>query len=422
MILMADASIPTRNIQSSSADRAMTIASEILNNYQRGPYPTVDCHSSRRAKWVLPPMEWIIAVWQPAQPVPQRILVAGCGTGNEAFALRDRFPDSEIVGIDFSSHSIKLAKKSQRNRRSQKNIHFAVCDLTSSKFTEIGKFDFISCHGVLSYVPQAVKALRNIRRCLDRNGVFYVGVNGAGHYATAWRQVLPSFGIAINRISDGARLRKTLALLDTLSESDICSIARQEPVYLSGDLFGPLIRNLPLRDWSEICEQAGLHLLASHAASRGFHSVINKGIFHLLMPRSRADLAQMLDILQPASFHRLLFANRRRATPPWSNGNELLEWRPLLASHLRNRRWPRHHGQWETLRHLKIKMAATNTLIELRVAEWLLEILRNSQGLLSLRQILRVVESRFNCALLQRQLYLLHHLDVLSLEEPALAE
>ena len=363
-----------------------------------------------------------MAAWQPAQSVPHRILVAGCGTGNEAFALRDRFPDSEIVGIDFSSHSIELAKKSQRNRRSHKNIHFAVCDLTSSKFTEFGKFDFISCHGVLSYVPRAVKAVRNIRRCLDSNGLLYLGVNGAAHYGTAWREVLPSFGVAIDRMSDGAGLRKILGLLDTLSESDICSIARREPAYLSGDLFGPLIRNLPLKEWTEICAQAGLHFLASHAASRGFHSVINKGMFHLLMPRSRADLAQLLDILQPTSFHRLLFGHRRRPIPPWSHGNDLLGWRPLLTPHLRNRRWPRRRGQWQTLRPLTIKMPATNTLIELQVPEWLLEILRNSQGLLPLRQILRVVESRFTFALLQRQLYLLHHLDLLSLEEPASAD
>jgi SAM-dependent methyltransferase len=402
----------------------MAIASEILRNYQRRPYPSVDLNRSRRAKWALPPMEWINAVWQPIQPIPAQILVAGCGTGNEAFALRDRFPDSEIVAIDFSSHSIDLARQSQRDRRSKKKIHFVVCDLIGRKFTEIAtrKFDFISCHGVLSYVPRADKALRNIRRCLASNGVFYLGVNGAGHYSAGWRRVLKRLGFEVNQMPNCPGLRKTLALLDTISETEICSVARAEPAYLSGDLFGPLIRNLPLRDWVDISTRAGLHLLASYAASRGFRSAINNETFHLLVPRSRADLAKILDILQPASFHRLVFAKRPRATPPWTSGNELLDWRPSLAPHLRNRRWPWHRGRWETLRTVKIRTPATNTLIELRVAEWLLEILRNSQGLLSLRQILRSVGSRFNSVLLQRQLYLLHHLDILSLEEPASAK
>ena len=190
---------------------------------------------------------------------------------------------------------------------------------------------------------------------------------------------------------------------------------------MSGDLFGPLIRNLPLRDWVEMGARAGLHLLASKAASQMFRSAINNESFTFLVPRSRADLAQMLDILKPVSFHRLLFANRRPPAPPWEKVSELMKWRPLLAPHLRNRRWPRHRGRWETLRDLKIKTPATNALIELRVAEWLLEILRNSQGQVSLRQVLRGVGTAFNVRLLVQQLYLLHHLDVLSLEEPASA-
>lgn len=402
----------------------MAVASEILKNYEWRPYPSVDPKVSRHAKWALPPMEWVNAVWQPAKSVPARILVAGCGTGNEAFALRDRFPNSEVVAIDFSARSIGLAKQSQRNWRPKRKIHFAVCDLVGGKFPEIatGKFDFISCHGVLSYVARAKKALRNIRQCLEDDGIFYLGVNGAGHYSTAWRRVLESLGFEVNQMPDRAGLRKTLALLDAISETEICSIARSEPAYLSGDLFGPFIRNLPLQDWVDVSAQVGLHFIASDAVSRGFRPAINNETFDLLMPRSRADLAQILDILQPTSFHRLLFAKRPYPTPPWKNANELLDWRPLLAPHLRARRWPRRHRRWGTVRDLKIRTPATNTLIELRVAEWLLEILRNGHGRLSLRQILRAVGARFNSALLKRQLYLLHHLDVLSLKEPASAK
>ena len=369
-------------------------------------------------------MEWINAVWQPAQAVPARILVAGCGTGNEAFAFRDRFPDSEIVAIDFSPHSIDLAKRSHRNRHCKRKIRFAVCDLTGSRFSEIapGEFDLVSCHGVLSYVPQTGKALRNIRRCLSRNGVFYLGVNGAGHYSTAWRRVLQTLGFEVNHLQDGPRLRKTLALLDTIADTDICSVARREPAYLSGDLFGPLIRNLPLTDWVAMATRAGLHFLGSRTTSRGFREAINNGTFHLLMPRSRADLALILDILRPAWFHPLLFSKREHRNPPWTSENALLDWRPRLAPHLRNYHWRKRRGRWETLRPLTIKTAAMNTVVELEVPEWLVEILRNSHGLLSLRQILRAAERRFNSALLQRQLYLLHHLDVLNLEEPASAK
>jgi SAM-dependent methyltransferase len=367
-------------------------------------------------------MEWINAVWQPARSFPARILVAGCGTGNEAFALADRFPASEIVALDFSPHSIALAKNAQRRHASKRKIRFAVCDLASNRLKKIapGKFDFVSCHGVLSYVPRVDKALENISRSLAADGAFYLGVNGAGHFSTAWRQVLPGFGFDINEMRDCARLRNILALLDTVSGTEICALAKKEPAYLPGDLFGPLVRNLPLRDWIEISARAGLHFLASEAASFMFRSAINNKSFHHLIPRSRADLAQMLDVLRPTLFHRLVFAHRAAARPPWTDVNELLDWRPLLVPHLRKYRWPTRRGHWETLRDLKIKTSATNTLIELRVAEWLIEILRNSDGRRSLRQILRTAGARFKPAVLQQHLYLLHHLDVLSFKRPAL--
>jgi hypothetical protein len=270
-------------------------------------------------------------------------------------------------------------------------------------------------------VPKIEKAFANISSCLASDGLFYLGVNGAAHFSASWRPILHRLGFDINEMLDGARLRKTLSLLDNLSATEICSIAKREPALLSGDLFGPLIRNLSLRDWVAMCARADLHFLASAAVSFFVRPVINHGSFPHLIPRTRADISLLMDILQPASFHALLFCKRPPSSPPWANVGALLHWRPLLAPHLRKHRWPRHRGAWKTQRTFKIKTPATNTLIHLRVPEWLLEILRQSQGQRPLRQILRLIGGRINYRELQQQLYLLHHLDVLSLEEPASA-
>ena len=145
-------------------------------------------------------MEWINAVWQPPRDFPARILVAGCGSGNEAFAFRGRFPQSEIVALDFSPRSIALAKSSQRRSPHKRRIRFAVGNLASLKFKAIafGKFDFVSCHGVLSYVPKIEKALANISSCLASDGLFYLGVNGAAHFSASWRPILHRLGFDIN--------------------------------------------------------------------------------------------------------------------------------------------------------------------------------------------------------------------------------
>jgi SAM-dependent methyltransferase len=191
-------------------------------------------------------MEWIAAVWQPARPSPSRILVAGCGTGAEAFSLSRRFPHSKIVAADFSPRSVAVATDLQRRMPAMKNIHFMVGDLTMQKFARTAErgFDFITCHGVLSYIEN------------------------------------------------------------------------------------------------------------------------------------------------PVSFHRAVFMAQPEALPPWDNPDKLPAWRPVVTPALREHRWPTRRRAWHTLRNLKIKSPATNTLIELSLPEWVLEILRGCDGTRPLRAIL----------------------------------
>src|SRR5437870_5768593 len=124
----------------------MGVAKQVRKIYERRPYPSVKTGGCRRPRWRLPPMEWINAVWEPSQPFPARILVAGCGTGYEAFALGHRFPRSEIVAVDFSRTSIAIAKKLQRRMSRTRSIRFVVADLAgrSLKKAAGGEFDFIS--------------------------------------------------------------------------------------------------------------------------------------------------------------------------------------------------------------------------------------------------------------------------------------
>src|SRR5215471_7903226 len=72
--------------------------------YEERPYPAVDDRMLKDRRWRLAPIEWINALWKPGGKgaAPERILVAGCGTGHEAFQLSCRFPRARIVAVDFS--------------------------------------------------------------------------------------------------------------------------------------------------------------------------------------------------------------------------------------------------------------------------------------------------------------------------------
>ena len=324
----------------------MAIASKVRQIYEERPYPRINQRALRGMRWKLAPMEWIDAVWQPAQPAPGKILVAGCGTGAEAFALSRRFPRSRIVAADFSPRSIAVARDSQTRASGMQNIRFLVADLTNPKFVRAvgGSFDFISCHGVLSYVPDAENVMKTLAGCLAAEGALYIGVNGGAHPSAPWRKVLSGFGFEMETFRDGGKLRKILALLDSLLGVGSFHIARQDSGYLAGDLFGPPMLNLPLADWVQMGRNAGLHFRGNHTSHDLLRPAINNGSSRDYSCRVLAPVEVcrgLLDVLIPLPFHRAVFARQMEKTPPWEEPAKLLAWRPRVAIEaFRRDRWP----------------------------------------------------------------------------------
>lgn len=393
----------------------MNIAGAVRRSYQKRPYPAV--RSERQ--WELPPLPWIKTIWQRRQPA-KRILIAGCGTGSEAFVLCHRFPDAEIVAIDFSPRSIRAAKDSQRKNRRLRRIRFAVCDLTNSRLPKIvgDSFDFASCHGVLSYIPRAHQVLRNLARCLEPEGVLYLGVNGETHFSESWRQVLPRFGIKVIDFQETRSLRQLLKLFDVLFGRDSGLKVCDEAWYLAGDLFGALIQNWSLSKWGRLYRAAGLHLLGSYSIFRPLRAVFADELYHFLIPRSRAEVIELIEMLRPTSFHRLILSRQPELRPPWQELDTLRYWRPVITPLFRQQ-WPQKRQQWMTVRNLKMKSPSTNTLVELRMPEWQIELLRRSDGSNSIDDILQSLPVRMLRCSLRDQLYLLYQLGAINLLPPA---
>lgn len=106
-----------------------------------------------------------------------RVLEIGCSDGGNILRFAELYPKSYTLGIDLSPVQINSAQK-KLDKLKLKNIEFkamSVTDLDES----FGKFDYIICHGVFSWVPDFVRdaILENGKKLLDKNGLFFISYN-----------------------------------------------------------------------------------------------------------------------------------------------------------------------------------------------------------------------------------------------------
>jgi len=397
--------------------RLDTARQRIRQIYEDHPYPGPERVG---IEWRLAPMAWMQALWRPGAEAtpPRRILVAGCGTGAEAFAVRRAFPAADIVAFDFSDRSIAEARRTQRRRRGAP-VRFEVADLASPRLGRIvGRdFDFVSCHGVMTYVPEPQRALGNLARCLAPDGALYLGVNGSRHRSVALRQVLPMFGVDPGRFVESPSAREVVRLLDALLPS-FERIARPSAPYLASDVFGPLFHNWPLARWVEVAHGAGLHFQASYTSQRQLRPLVERGLCERLAPRTRAEVSLLLEIAQPAGFHRVLFTRQPPASPPWTEPLQLIHWRPVRTRLYRSRLPVRTTTRPRTF---TFRSRAINTMVSAELPSWSVPLLRDGNGARSIGAILRRVGTGPDPHELAPHLYLLHQLLILNLLPPRTA-
>jgi 2-polyprenyl-3-methyl-5-hydroxy-6-metoxy-1,4-benzoquinol methylase/methyltransferase-like protein len=106
-----------------------------------------------------------------------RILEIGCAAGGNIIPLAARLPGAACLGIDLSRVQIEQARR-RAGGLGLRNIelrHQSVTDLGDGD----GRFDYVICHGVYSWVPADVRAaiLRVCARHLSENGLAIVSYN-----------------------------------------------------------------------------------------------------------------------------------------------------------------------------------------------------------------------------------------------------
>lgn len=113
----------------------------------------------------------------PPSPARCRVLELGCASGGNLIPMGATLPESTFYGIDLSGEQVREGLESIRalgltNVRLEER---SILDLDESA----GEFDYILCHGVYSWVPEAVqeKILAICARQLAPNGIAYISYN-----------------------------------------------------------------------------------------------------------------------------------------------------------------------------------------------------------------------------------------------------
>lgn len=126
----------------------------------------------------------------PADLETASVLELGCAMGGNLFPLALKYPKANFVGMDISGEQIKVAN-TNKGDLGLTNIEFFQGDIAALD-KKIGKFDYIICHGVFSWVPEPVRdsILAACQNHLSDNGLAVISYN-----------VLPGWG-AVKTLRD----------------------------------------------------------------------------------------------------------------------------------------------------------------------------------------------------------------------------
>lgn len=101
---------------------------------------------------------------------PGRMLDLGCGPGESAFVLADRFPRAEVLGVDIAPAMIRRAERQRLARRPRfENLRFEVADATALPLAD-HSIDLAIGHSFLYMVPDRAGVLRETMRVLAPGG------------------------------------------------------------------------------------------------------------------------------------------------------------------------------------------------------------------------------------------------------------
>lgn len=223
-----------------------------------------------------------------APPDSCRVLELGCAAGGNLIPLAWRNPRSSYLGVELSARQVADGR-GLIERLGLDNIELRQADILELG-DELGRFDYILCHGVFSWVPEAVRAriLELGRELLNAQGLFYVSYNTLPGWRT--RGMLRDMLLYHTRHarSSAERLAQADQFLDLIlsatSGLDAASVRalRQQierireahPSYLFHEYLEPFNEPMLFSDFMAQAEAKGLAYVADCALHSMFPSAL----------------------------------------------------------------------------------------------------------------------------------------------------
>ncbi|MEO1991244.1 MAG: class I SAM-dependent methyltransferase [Pirellulales bacterium] len=151
-----------------------------------------------------------------------RYLELGCGFGKTLLALAAANPDADFVGVDFlKEHADYVASESQKSELNNLSVY---CVDFAELPKDIGVFDFITLHGVFSWVSADLqkRICQIIRDHLAPNGLALVSYN----CMPGWSSLLPvrtliRYFASKSKGDSVSRVRSALQSVHALQKADI---------------------------------------------------------------------------------------------------------------------------------------------------------------------------------------------------------
>lgn len=287
------------------------------NRYDDIPYPNLaHVHAHPR---LLETMATLFGM-QPPSIVHCRVLELGSAAGGNLIPQAQDLPRASFLGIDLSERQVREGQTTIQ-RLGLRNIELRHADIMDVN-EDWGQFDYILCHGVLSWVPPEVqeKIFQICQRNLGAQGVAIISFNTypGWHQVNAIRDML-RYHIRQFR-TPGEQIEQAKALLDLLASSPdthplLRNVVEEEIALVTRANFNAYFFhdhlegcNYPLyfHEFIGQASQHGLQYLADTTLSSMFIKNCSPAVQEVLQQFPMLEAEQYLDFLRNRRFRSTL--------------------------------------------------------------------------------------------------------------------
>jgi tetratricopeptide (TPR) repeat protein/SAM-dependent methyltransferase len=192
---------------------------------------------------------------------PLEVLIAGCGTGQEALAWATRFPAHRVLGLDLSRASLAYAQ------RMADDLGIETVELVQGDLMQVGalgrRFDVIAASGVLHHLAEPLQGWRALCGCLKPGGLMKVALYSRAARApvNTARERIAALGLTAS--TEGVRALRSRVLAG--EEPALAALLDSEDFYTTAScrdlLFHPVEHQFDLGQLAEMLAALELRFL-----------------------------------------------------------------------------------------------------------------------------------------------------------------